>query len=570
MSACGKLVDVIDLLDIVDSGDAGSRCIAADDLGTVSISGRITFDRIPLSAASGLDFSSPQIMPAREVTVVLLDVRGVPVQTGSLDTGRTDANGEYRFTRVPANQYVQLRVYAELFSNNLLLGQWDIKVRDNTQFVGGEYAVYGMEGSLRCSGTEDSVRDLHAPSGWDLSLGAYVDNKRIAAPFAILDSLYKVLQLLQGVDSGFNLPELDVFWSEKNNTTPGSFSEGDYDLGEIGSSQYLEDNSSIYLLGKADDNTDEFDEAVIIHEWSHYFEDNLSRFDSIGGRHSITDKLDMRVAFSEGLANTVAGVVLDDSLFQNSLGPAQATVSSFDLEANPGSAEAGWFVESSIHSFLYDIYDANDDGADTLSLGWSALYDVLISQAYRRQASLASIFSFSDQLLSANVGSADAIETLLRSQNIYGVGIYGDGEVVDGGDMDNLPIYQQLVVNGAEVKACVNKYAGEFNRLGVRDFIRFTSLGGKHKITVTYDAASSTLGMPSDPAIRVFRQGRFFDDAPVVNQQGSPVVLTRDFPDDVDNKEYIIEVFERSNLDGDLNTGGSACFDVDVKKITGG
>jgi hypothetical protein len=56
----------------------------------------------------------------------------------------------------------------------------------------------------------------------------------------------------------------------------------------------------MFLLGKEDVDTDEFDTHVVVHEWGHYFESAVSRSDSPGGNHALGDLLDARLAFGEG------------------------------------------------------------------------------------------------------------------------------------------------------------------------------------------------------------------------------------------------------------------------------
>jgi len=63
---------------------------------------------------------------------------------------------------------------------------------------------------------------------------------------------------------------------------------------------------------------------VIVHEWGHYFEHNLSRLDSLGGLHSLSDKLDPRLAFSEGWSNALAAIVTEDPNYKDSFGIGQS------------------------------------------------------------------------------------------------------------------------------------------------------------------------------------------------------------------------------------------------------
>ncbi|HBC56115.1 MAG TPA: hypothetical protein DCZ03_03035, partial [Gammaproteobacteria bacterium] len=94
--------------------------------------------------------------------------------------------------------------------------------------------------------------------------------------------------------------------------------EGDRSLGEIGGTFYS--GREIWLLGAENLDTEEYDKAVILHEWAHYYEDVFSRSDSIGGPHAIGELLDLTVAFSEGFANAFSGLVRGDPQLLDSVG----------------------------------------------------------------------------------------------------------------------------------------------------------------------------------------------------------------------------------------------------------
>ncbi|MEZ5459313.1 MAG: hypothetical protein R3E65_08385 [Steroidobacteraceae bacterium] len=52
--------------------------------------------------------------------------------------------------------------------------------------------------------------------------------------------------------------------------------------GEIGTTFFTPGTPDrIFVLGRADIDTDEFDQHVIAHEWGHYYQDNFSRDDSL-------------------------------------------------------------------------------------------------------------------------------------------------------------------------------------------------------------------------------------------------------------------------------------------------
>jgi len=71
---------------------------------SVSVTGRITFERVPFSLAlgSGLDYTRTFEAPAREIEVELLQALNQSV----LATTATDTNGNYTFTTTPSTDVI--------------------------------------------------------------------------------------------------------------------------------------------------------------------------------------------------------------------------------------------------------------------------------------------------------------------------------------------------------------------------------------------------------------------------------------------------------------------------------
>ena len=272
-----------------------------------TISGKVTYERVFFDAGGvGLDYSTRQNLPARGIRVDLVDAQG-----NIFSTVQSDAQGNYSFT-LDADQAGDYRVLA-----NARLAVADIRVTDNTS----GNSLYQLQGGLLPSGTQSSVRNLNASIGWGTE--AFLTD-RAAAPFAILDTVYQGIQRLEagtgGAFSGTSLPDTELRWSVNNRPTPGERTQEDLVNGDIGSSFYSSGLGVIYLLGAANNDTEEFDQHVIMHEWIHYLQNALSRSDSMGGNHSFSNRLDLRLAFAEGMATGLAAILLDDPLYRDSSG----------------------------------------------------------------------------------------------------------------------------------------------------------------------------------------------------------------------------------------------------------
>lgn len=503
-----------------------------------SVTGVVTYDRVPFIQPrfGGLDYNAIISAPVRGVTVQALDSNDEVL----LST-QTNNEGQYSFS-VDNNTAVKIRVIAELLSTQP--PEWNMKVRDNT---GGD-AIYILEGALVSvgdSGTQN--RDLHAQSGWG---GADYEQARSAAPFAILDSIYDAVMKIVSADASVFLPELDIYWSTRNISSRGSFSEGD-----IGTSFYTSVGPSIYLLGAKDNDTDEYDRAVVQHEFGHYVEHQLSRSESIGGSHSQTSALDMRVAFGEAWGNAFAAMVSDDPLYRDSLGERQSFGFTVDVEAKSSGGNQGWFSEASLQTILYDLYDTIDDGNDRISLGYKAIHDVLIDQDYLGFDGFASIYSFIHRLKDRNSNLASEISELVESHEIYGVGLWGMGETNNAGSNIVLPIYSALSPNGS-VQVCSDNTNQEYNGVENRRFIMVTIPEAN---TYTFTASRSGGNIPTtNPDLRLFDKGRlrFSGRSRTQNTETFTILLAAGV--------YTLEIFEQANVDNFDSSGGLACFEVTI------
>ncbi len=508
------------------------------DPGTaVTLSGQISYDFVPNQFNGALDYDNIESRPVRTAVVLALEEDDTPVARSI-----TDDEGRYSLL-VDRDTDIKIRVYAALVQEGN--PSWDFKVTDNTN----GNAIYVMDGALVSSGSSDSARDLHASSGWT---GSSYEEARAAAPFAILDNIYDAVQLVLLADPTVNLAPAELRWSVENTAVSGSRTEG-----LIGTSFYDPSENNMYILGDDDNDTDEYDRSVILHEWAHYFEDNLSRSDSIGGAHNLTGAYDMRVAFGEGFANAFAAIASETPFYTDSAGVSQSLGFAFSLEQN-GVAGEGWFSENSVSKLVYDVFDSNDDGSDTLSLGFSPIYETMTSLDYILSPAMTSIYLFTDVL--RDISQEDAsIEGLLNAENIEGRGIYGEGETNDSVSNSAfiLPVYNALSI-GDTVNVCGNNRQGEYNGVDVRRFFRL-SVPFTSNYTISVETTDGT--GDRNPAFVVHRNDgsssaiRSTFNSSAGTTETSVVALTMG--------EYVLEVYDQLNVDG-VTGGGASCFDVSI------
>ena len=519
-----------------------------------TVSGKITFDLIPPKPnGQGLDFDNTYPSAARGILVQAVNESGNVVSTGT-----TDENGNY-VLEVNSNLNLLVRVSAKMIMTGD--ASWDVKLSDNTRLIANQHPLYISESSLFLT-SQDVTKNIHLPTGRNGRNGGV----KSAAPFAILDAIYDAIQTVVSVDPDVKFPPLEIHWSPKNSISQtGCWIDGD-----IGTSFYIvvdvnnttncdsllqigQYRDKIYILGDESTDADEFDRHVITHEWGHYFEQNLSRTDSDGGSHGILEKLDPNIAFSEGWGNAFAAIATKDPIYLDSVAnPFFQTA--FDIESN-NYGNDGWYSESSIQAIIYDIYDSNTDGEDTISLGFEPIYSTLTSNSFIENEFQTTIFSFAEIFKNRQPSTIDlALDLLMNSQQIFGKGFEGEGEINDGDITSALPIYKTAFTNSDPTRLCYNNSNGNQNKLGNINYVMF-----EPQASDNYTAS----------VITSYNQSRFFDFDLSIIKSGNEMAFNNDLT--IGNtsisaflsaEKHIIKV-SVWDPDGYISRG-NYCFDLQV------
>lgn len=515
---------------------------------SVSISGQVTYQAVGINTTNNqLNLGNLTTRPARGVIVQAVNAGGSVIASTT-----TDALGNYVVT-VPLNTNVRIQALARLQQTGTG-ATWDIAARDNTS----SNAQYVLTGAMASSGDTNQTRNLNAPSGSD---GSAYTGPRTAAPFAIIDEIFGGLQVFTAADPNVDFPFLQVFWSPQNRPVNGTIADG-----EIGSSAYqrISGVPTVRILGDTATDTDEFDEHVVTHEFGHYFEDQLSRSDSVGGSHSLSSRLDPRVAFGEGWGNALSGIMTGDPVYRDSGFQGGRNGFAFSVERNDVgmiTGSNGWYGESSVQSILYDIFDSASDGPDTISAGFAPIYNTFRSTAYIQTDAPTSIYSFTANLRNQPGINSLALDALLAFQNINGTGLFGDGETNNGGDPNFLPVVKTVTIGGGPLRICTSDDQGLANRIGNRVLIRLNVPSAQ---TLTLRMARVSGDTNRDPDFDVYRRGNIFARAFALPAE-QEVLAPRNFPAGV----YIIDAIDFMNLDiEDADpplVPGDACFDFTVQ-----
>ncbi len=532
---------------------------------SVTVSGNVQYEFPPPRVnCNGLNFNAIEIRPIRAATVQLI------AQGSGAVLGTTVASdqGDYSFAGVPPLTQVRVRVRAEL-KNSGLPPNWDVEIRDNYDPGGSlplaSRALYVLDSSFFDSGFEDQDRDFTATTGWG---GSSYTGARAAAPFAILDTIYSMMEFVQTADPNIEFQPLDVFWSVNN--VAGS--PINLDTGEVGTF-YQRDIDSLVLLGDANNDTDEFDDHVVSHEWSHFFDDTISRSDSVGGRHFVGDSLDARLAWGEGAAYALGSMGLNDPLTCDTGAPGTNAGFGIDAESD-GFGTQGWFNEISVTTLIWDLWDTEVDGADTGSIEWSTLYAAMTGPLVSTPAYVTA-FSYAAELRpSLNPTEAALLDDVLGMENISTVNldVWGTGATNDsGGGRDVLPLYTDITAGGPTLNICTNSDfddARDGNKLAEYRYLRVNvPVTDTYTVTMTTTTATPVTPDPddrdqSDPDFYIYGDGQFIAQGVSSNANLETLQVAMTGPD-----IYVMDVQDWRHADEDGAPDSypeRICFDISI------
>lgn len=453
---------LITLLYSCGGGGGGGGGADTTSVVTHKLSGNIYY-KLPDLSGGNINYQSETNKPVRNIYLELLRVSDDTV----LDTFNTSELGYFEFD-VTDSVDVYILIYTEMKSPSVVL-------EDNTS----SNAIYALD-SPTFNLTSDYNVNLYASTGWTgTNNGGSYSAYRAAGLLAIMDSVYTAIKEIQDVRPAVIFPDLKINWSENNLPT-----SGDITIGQIGTSHFDPATGELYILGKADVDTDEFDKHIIVHEWMHYFDFNLSRSDSVGGLHSTGDTKDMTLAFGEGFANALAAALLEDPDYLDTSGVRQQSTAIFmNIESDTDNVE-GWFSEVSIHEIVYDIIDTTNGASDSLSLGIGFVYDVMTG-CQKNTDARTSIFSFITCLKDLDNSYVAGLNSLTTDKSITDIADeFGTGEANFDSWVEMTTVYTNAVVDGGAVLFKLWGSGRIFNDVRNSRYVKFTATSSITEIRV--------------------------------------------------------------------------------------
>ena len=352
---------------------------AADNLPTQNIAGQAFYQKIDVTDA-GLDLDHPVMVPIRNARVEVFSRSKQSIVAVS----ETDQNGRFEVS-APFESDLAVRVTSRLRDLSL-------RVADNTSLN----STYSVSSAAETQRSDSST--------------LIADRSRISGAFNILEMVQRANETIRTADTAIDPPAVTIYWSTKNTRRSGNVAQG-----FIGTSFFNVANNTAYILGDRNDDSDEFDDSVIIHEYGHLLAAKFSRDDSPGGETHPGDILDPRVAWSEGWANFFSSVVRNDSVWRDSSGSNGTNVYRFDLnDKTPAADMPGYWSETSVGTLLWELYQGSELTRNTrysFTQIWDAFTDL-------RADHLVYLPYFLEHFVAQNPSAVDAVQSVAQLRSI--------------------------------------------------------------------------------------------------------------------------------------------------------
>ncbi len=231
------------------------------------------------------------------------------------------------------------------------LGQFSIPY----DIAGGPNGVYLRASALNFTAshrtwvTDDSdaiysfAGEVVDDSAGQVQLDLHVTEDQDAGALNIFSVLYRNTVVATGLTQTL-LPPLQAIWERGQYIYCGT----------------CHSTGRIFLLGDPDD-TDEYDDSVISHEFGHYLAWAVSVDDTPGGAHDGTPT-DPRLAWSEGLATWIGLILLDESIYIDTKATGATVRDPEDMgwDADPAGSLDQELSEFVVLESLWDITDPVD------------------------------------------------------------------------------------------------------------------------------------------------------------------------------------------------------------------
>ncbi len=226
----------------------------------------------------------------------------------------------------------------------------------------------------------------------------------------ILDTLARGIETVERW-GGERLPELSVWWG------PDITVDWSYYRGPSSARRFALELLAGARAERTTTDTDEHDEAIILHELGHFVFDRWTGYTSLGGRHPRGALVDPGLAWEEGRATWLATALRRDPAYVDSRGVEGRGSARVDESVETPDAPRGPGSETSVAGVLWDLSDgvelpdADDDG---VALGPAAVLSAMRSLA-RTPGAYPDLGAFLRHLVAEGLVAEPALRAMLRA-----------------------------------------------------------------------------------------------------------------------------------------------------------
>ena len=167
-------------------------------------------------------------------------------------------------------------------------------------------------------------------------------------------------------------------------------------------------------------------------------------------------------------------MVVGSPLMRDSAGVGQLSEGRFNVEND--MSDDGWFSESSVQEILYDLFDAANEGSDSLSIGFQPIWQVLTG-AERSTPAITSIFPFVTALKQVLPSSAAQIDQVVSSEGIDAATMdaFATTETnfpINAVQSEVLPVFTDIAIGGPSRTVRSTGRFGSENKLSNHRFLK--------------------------------------------------------------------------------------------------
>jgi len=380
----------------------------------LTLTGTFWFEKLQMVTTDGSSWSMEMTtMPLRQCDILALDgVTNVPIQ---LLPSVTNDLGQFTL-KIPLGKTFSIGISTSTTNTS---GRVNAEIRDPTSSIIGAFPLYVIpivDGSTGKPFSPAAGVTKLTMLPFTLSSAQQANGLRYAALANIMDAALNASDAIRLVNGGTSLSRVTFLWSP-NSTTGTYYSPQGYLNGP-----------AITVRGgdSSTQNTDEWDDFVLAHEYGHHASNLLWRDNSLGGVHAIGDALYPSLAWGEGVATFFSGIVKNSPWYWDSQGitGSNPQVGFLYLEDEYSAVSRGLRYEHTSFEVPWDFVDGTNGPAnvdqETYSIAFQTIHNALVGlRSNKTSYPWVTILDFLKSLVSTGAFSNSDVQTLLNGTGAF-------------------------------------------------------------------------------------------------------------------------------------------------------